>query len=356
MVSGHDRPEPRKPKSTSIAEATPDAIGDPLPGLNETPTSRKRHNNPKRTEEVDELGQDEAWGSDTIGYHDETYRPRPSRRRPNATNIYEGEAVPDEEVEEPVNVVDVCVEEEAFIPAAESKVDPIEQKAASDASIIAPEVFDAAQRDHVPINQPKKRGRKKKQPVVEENMEDKGPAEEPTAPAEPDPPAQATEVEEVAEKPKRKRGRPRKSDQPKATEISAPSTRVDPHEEPAGKALDDDHKEVSPEKVAEECKPKKAAKKPGEKVNVDSDTPPEDESAILKEKDANSRTPSRSVSSEPAGKKPKEVPAATAAEDKQVKSQAKETPKPAASQPKGLYRVGLSKKTRIAPLLKIIKK
>lgn len=356
MVSGHERPETRKTKSTSVAEATPNAVGDPLPGLDETLTSRKRHNNPKRIEEVDELGQDEAWDSDTIGYHHETYRPRPSRRRSNATSTHESEAVQHEEVEDPVNVVDLGVEEEARTATVEPVVDPIEQTFASEAPHTASEIYEAVQRDQVPTTQPKKRGRKKKQPVVEETIEGERPTEEPTAPAELDPPVQATEVEEVADKPKRKRGRPRKSDLPKPAEITAPSGPINPPEEPARKAAND-HNEVSPEKVAKEYKSKKTAKKPKERDNVDSDVPTEDESSALKEKDANSRIPARSVSSEPAGKKPKEAPAATAiAENKQGKSQAKEPPKPVASQSKAPYRVGLSKKTRIAPLLKIIKK
>lgn len=350
MASGHDRPKRRNSISASHTEAV-----SPLPDLSETPAGRKRKKKSKHIEEVDELGQDESWDSDTIGFHRETYTPCISRRRSNATSIHEDETAQHEEVEEPVNVVDMGVEEEPENPVTETLADPIEDNSASNTATTALEAPVTTEQETLPTTQPKKkRGRKKKQPIVEEAIQDEQPTEEPTTPAELDPPFQATEVEEVSEKPKRKRGRPRKSDQAKATEIDAPPEPVEAPEEPAGKTADDDYHGASPEEDEEKPKSKKTAKKQKKKDNIVEDIPREDESPALKEIGANSITPSRSMSSEPASKKSKDVPATT--ENSKVKSQAKEPPKPAVSQSKSLYRVGLSKKSRIAPLLKCIKK
>lgn len=353
MASGHDLRKKRKPTSASHADAA-----SPLPDTSETPASRKRKKKSQRIEEdVDELGQDESWDSDTIGHHRETYTPRLSRRRSNATNIHEDETAQQEEVEEPVDVVEIGVEEESENHITDIVADPMEENSASNIPpTTALEVPAATEGKNLPTAQPKKkRGRKKKQPVVEEAVQDEQTIEEPVAPVELDPPFQAVEVDDVSDKPKRKRGRPRKSDQAKATEIDAPPMPAESPDDPIGKkTLDEDYNEASAKEDEGNPKSKKAAKKQKKKDQVNVNTLREDGNLALKEVDVNSITPSRSASSEPVGKKSKEEPAA--ADNSKAKPKTKETPKSAASQSKALYRVGLSKKSRIAPLLKCIKK
>ncbi len=356
MAFGHDRPRRRKSASSPHAEATADATADPPPAPSGTPASQKRKKKSRPIQDVDELGHDDSWDSDAIGHHPELSRPRLSRRRSNASSIHEDETAQHEEPEEPVDAVDIGPEEEAVY-----LVEPVEQDPPSNPPPPALEAPIPAERVDAPTNQPKKRGRKKKQPVVEEVIRDERPVEEAAAvPTEPDPPPQAPEAEEVVKNPKKKRGRPRKSDQAKTAKTAPPPVPAEVPEEPPGKAPDNDAAGASPGQLGEEePKSKNAPRKRGKRTDDVAEEEPsgKDEVSALREVDANPGIPSRSASSEPAGKK---KPAETAAAENQAKARTKETPKPAAAaaatQSKVLYRVGLSKKTRIAPLLKIIRK
>ncbi|RYP80815.1 hypothetical protein DL769_002285 [Monosporascus sp. CRB-8-3] len=348
MASGHGRPKRRKSASASHAEEeAAEATNDALLALSETPASlKKRRRKAKGVEEVDELGHDDSWDSDAVGYHRETYRPRRSRRRSNVASIHEDETAQNEAAEDPVDVVGV--------DQTERPVDTVQEDSAAEAQPAAPEISEAVEPELPLKAQPKKRGRKKKQPAIEEVPQDEQPAEEEAAAIELDPPIQPAEVEEPVEKPKKKRGRPRKSDQAKAAEVDPPPAAVETQAEPEEQSRDNDDDEAPPEQVEGESKSKKAAQRRTRKSDPDEDMAPEQEPSALKELDGNAS--SRSMSSEPASKKSSEGGAATE-NDHQSKAQAaKETPKPAASQSKVLYRVGLSKKTRIAPLLKSIRK
>ncbi|RYP55767.1 hypothetical protein DL771_012358 [Monosporascus sp. 5C6A] len=348
MASGHGRPKRRKSASASHAEeALADASNDALPALSETPASlKKRRKKAKDVEEVDELGHDDSWDSDAVGHHRETYRPRRSRRRSNAASIHEDETAQNEAAEAPVDIVEM--------DQAEGPPDTVQEDSAPDAQPAVPEISKAVEPELPLKAQPKKRGRKKKQPAIEEIPQDQQPAEEEAAVIEIDPPIQPAEVEEPVEKPKKKRGRPRKSDPAKAAEVAVPPAAAETQGEPEEQTRDIDNDEAPPEQVEDEPKSKKAAQRRTRKSNPDEDTAPEQEASVLKELDGNAS--SGSMSSEPASKKSSEGRAATENNHQPKAETARETPKSAASQSKVLYRVGLSKKTRIAPLLKSIRK
>ncbi|RYP02986.1 hypothetical protein DL765_010635 [Monosporascus sp. GIB2] len=348
MASGHGRPKRRKSASASHAdEAVADATNDALLALSETPASpKKRRKKTKGVEEVDELGHDDSWDSDAVGHHLETYRPRRSRRRSNAASIHEDETAQNEAAEDPVDVVEV--------DQTEAPANTVQEDSAADAQPAAPEIPKAVEPELPLKPQPKKRGRKKKQPAIEEISQDEQPAEEEAAAIELDPPIQPAEAEEPVEKPKKKRGRPRKSDQAKAAEVAAPQAAAETQAEPEEQSCENDNDETPPEQVEDGPKSKKAAQRRTRKSDPDEDTAPGREASALKELDGNAS--SRSMSSEPATKNSSEGGAATENNHQSKAQTAKETPKPAASQSKVLYRVGLSKKTRIAPLLKSIRK
>ncbi|KAI1869324.1 uncharacterized protein JN550_005954 [Neoarthrinium moseri] len=196
-------------------------------------------------------------------------------------------------------------------------------------------------------SQPKKRGRPKKQPVTEEvpPMEDPtanhSDALPPTAPV----PNPGPESEPVA-KPKKKRGRPRKSEIPinddvgdqiptfeeqsgtNETKLGVPPGR---HLEDESTAIEDSGKEVEAN----------AATKPTDHQSKPKQPPNPKECALpLKETDRNSMLRSQSTLSD------SDKSTATTSLSKYTPSQAG----------KSVYRVGLSKRSRIAPLLKSLKK
>ncbi|RYP07871.1 hypothetical protein DL764_002237 [Monosporascus ibericus] len=351
MASGHGRPKRRKSASASHAEeAVADAANDALLALSGTPASqKKRRKKAKDVEEADELGHDDSWDSDAVGYHRETYRPRRSRRRSNAASIHEDETAQKEAAEDPVDAVGM--------DQTEGPADTVHEDSAAYAQPAAPEISQAVEPELPLKAQPKKRGRKKKQPTIEEIPQDEQPAEEEAAAVELDAPIQPAEVEGPVEKPRKKRGRPRKSDQAKAADVAAPPAeaemQAETQAEPEERSRDNDNDEAPPEQ-AEEPKSKKAVQRRIRKSDPDEDMAPEQKVSALKELGDNAS--SRSMSSEPASKKSSEEGAATENHHQSKAQTAKETPKPAASQSKVLYRVGLSKKTRIAPLLKSIRK
>ncbi|KAH6646776.1 hypothetical protein BKA67DRAFT_580546 [Truncatella angustata] len=198
----------------------------------------------------------------------------------------------------------------------------------------------AANSSSVPVVEPKKRGRKKKQPIVEkpsgeEQAEDTGASV--TAMPEP-----AADVQTPEEKPKKKRGRPRKSDVAKPVEVS--DEPMPAPERSAGKTtksasaenglvedgsttIEDSWKQPV---VDASTDSKNAQPKPTTDKTVTRDVSP------LKEADRNSLLASQSTISE---------------SNKSISKSM--TPSQAG---KAIYRVGLSKKSRIAPLLKIIRK
>ncbi|KAI0852079.1 hypothetical protein F5Y00DRAFT_206511 [Daldinia vernicosa] len=209
-----------------------------------------------------------------------------------------------------------------------------------------------------PTPQPKKRGRKKKQVVKEQILQEELPVENQAAAQEIPPAVKDPEVQIGPEKPKKKRGRPRKSDLAKPE--TAPAPEHDPHV--THKAHEDDaqHSEMTSEKIeaTEKRKPKKKQKPQSEvegKEEEDPTTDKDDVEDALKEINSNSRPSEEPVSAEevPAKPTPKQL-----ADQHKSNEKGSTVPKPisTSSQPKVPYRVGLSKRTRIASLLKIIKK
>ncbi|KAI4591479.1 hypothetical protein KJ359_001011 [Pestalotiopsis sp. 9143b] len=190
--------------------------------------------------------------------------------------------------------------------------------------------------------EPKKRGRKKKQPVSEDIVLDDEAqiSESATVPASVLPETQTTD-----EKPKRKRGRPRKSDvlQQADVQIESPADEGQSADGPA-------ENEIQPEKAPAKYDTK-AAKR--DKTQPVADTSIEDdETAQVEKKDEDKNTnisvsPLKETDRNALGRSQSTI----SDSDKSISKSA--TPSQAG---KMSYRVGLSKKSRIAPLLKMIRK
>jgi hypothetical protein len=202
---------------------------------------------------------------------------------------------------------------------------------------------------------PKKRGRKKKQHVTATPPAGTITAQEDsftyqnTALL-----GEQVEAEPSREKPKKKRGRPRKLEPLRATEEAVPELLVanklpDP-DSPPNEDKQDGSATVPSKQGDSEEKVKGMKKKATEEVEG---TESKEDRLPLKEMDSNLTSPTKPESTE-------ESPTKPGVEHKKEKStpnkQLKETPKLSATQSKITYRVGLSKRSRIAPLLKSIKK
>ncbi|KAF4493472.1 hypothetical protein FAGAP_10406 [Fusarium agapanthi] len=185
----------------------------------------------------------------------------------------------------------------------------------------------------------KSRGRPKKKVI-----------EEPTTMTEA--PSPRPEVVTPVTKPKKKRGRPKKSDQ---TDTKEEIPKIDPSASTNDASLSEDA--VRPEKKAkidlDESESKDELAEPSLKSKSR-------ESSILKESDPNILT--KSVSSLDDDTAPKASDAATEEKEEKVEKPAitsrSSTPSKGLSAiiNKPVYRVGLSKKSRIAPLLKCLRK
>ncbi|CAJ2511770.1 Uu.00g073950.m01.CDS01 [Anthostomella pinea] len=358
MASGHGCAKRRKViASPTVDTPVADSRAEPANGSPDPiPVKTNNKKRPKDMEDIDELGQDDSWDSDTIGYYRESYRPRTSRRRSKASISI----ILEDEVGEQTGFP-TPYEEVHNKPADElAEIAPADPEPPA-----APEspATKADQAEDQPTVQPKKRGRKKKQPVVEVLPQDVPDTGLQVVAQEPPPLGTALEVEAPVEKPKKKRGRPRKSDFSKA-EVVAPEPPVAETVAAPGTSTIFESKEGEVDELAaeqfeediEEPNAKRRKKSRKETRNTEASTPSiSAESLPLKELDRNSRSPSKLHPSDALAAK-----SVTPATDENLptKSQAKETPKstPTASQSKALYRVGLSKRSRIAPLLKIIKK
>ncbi|KAI1016239.1 hypothetical protein LB504_009067 [Fusarium proliferatum] len=190
----------------------------------------------------------------------------------------------------------------------------------------------------------KSRGRPKKKTM-----------EEPTAM--PEAPSPRPEVVTPVTKPKKKRGRPRKSDQ---TDAREESPKVDPSASTNDASLSEDA--VRPEK-----KPKIDIDESESKDELADESEMEPslksksrETSILKESDTNILAKSVSSLDDDAASKASDA----ATEEKEEKPEKPAIPSRSSTPSKGLsaiinkpvYRVGLSKKSRIAPLLKCLRK
>jgi hypothetical protein len=200
----------------------------------------------------------------------------------------------------------------------------------------------------------KKRGRKKKEPAVIEA----DPPDDCVPPVSDELSVPAPEVEAEEPKPKRKRGRPRKAEPTVVIEAEAlPDTHVEPNIQgavPADHGVDA-HVE---EKQLEEAPATKA-----KKTSRTSDEPADDSTvSVLSERDNNSARGGPQTKSEFPMVDAKDT---TAQENREVETPVKQVVKRDETPESGLlssqigkvqYRVGLSKKSRIAPLLKSLRK
>ncbi|KAI2468295.1 hypothetical protein F4781DRAFT_277035 [Annulohypoxylon bovei var. microspora] len=330
-------------------------IGDSTMG---DPPNKKRKKRSKDIQDEDELVQDQSWDPSTI----DDYKDNHKRRRPNEDDgdieliIHPPEEEPPQEIErgdlprEDVYRVDEPVPE---MPATELPIPPS-----------APE---PVQLEAQPVPPPKKRGRKKKQPANEQVVQDELPVENQATAQEPPTAAKGSEIQVEPEKPKKKRGRPRKSDPAKSEALIVPE--FEPIDPPKTLGNDDESEGITSERteaIKKSRRKPQAQRKEGEdvetnepaaNVNRDRDVTP------LKEISSNTRTPSKKSTSAEAVPTGPAIESLTgpnlppkSLEKGHTTPKPTPTPTPTTSQPKVPYRVGLSKRTRIASLLKIIKR
>ncbi|KAI5928110.1 hypothetical protein F4810DRAFT_647016 [Camillea tinctor] len=329
----------RSSRKMSVASQPEDTFEPLAKSSSKSPSTSRIKERPQTLEDADELGQEEYWNSDANDDYQDNYKPRPSRRRTKASRIIED----DDFGEDPISTtnegdqdkpIDVDVEVEAIPDAPNTSTVDDSSK--------------PSQSEPKPTTQPKKRGRKKKQPVLEE-INDSPSDESPVINQKPGSLASTNQTVVPTEKPKKKkRGRPRKSDTakveavdteqdvPAETSVISESEVVDAKQDQS--ASDDDDQET------EKRKTKKM------KVN---DQAAGDEPGPLKNVDRNTRSPSAALSSKETSTKTAEK---AAPENPPSKPEAKKTAASSTPQPKVPYRVGLSKRSRIAPLLKMIRK
>ncbi|KAK1544377.1 AT hook domain-containing protein [Colletotrichum paranaense] len=330
------------PEATIEIQSSPDIISA-------ASVRRKRRNvrdEPPQTTESHR--EDEGWDSDDIGFHRESYKPRVSRRRGSDSSRQDEAEMPGK-IEIPVAdmgpAAQLPLEEPAFLkePASTS------------------------------TTKPKKRGRPRKSDTA--ISESPAPAETSTMPqitdtSETVKDAAAGTVAATAATPtttKKKRGRPKKADnnasesvqqateKPHAPEVEhagdAPSGKAAKHSKGRGEHVDAQQQEGC---TAD------AGSGPREQGGSDRVLQPVTPNAALSKSGSDGLGPQKSAAAEGKGAATKETPAqadgdksgtAGKAEGKQRLS----TPAPL-SATKPIYRVGLSKRSRIAPLLKSLKK
>lgn len=265
------------------------------------------------------------WAFEGAEEQEEAYKPRPSRRRTKAASPVKDDSVSRKERLQ----VDVDHEEDEL--ALEHNDEPKSARGRKQ----RPEIEEPQDEDE-PLKaaaMPRKRGRpKKQQEVVELAPEATVILDEaeyhPVEETHNDQPAELA-ADEAPEPRKKKRGRPRKSDIAKASGATSRSTEDKEIDVPP--LADDDNAESKPDVKT--------------KVGKGAARAPSPQRSPLEAKDANAASPPQ---------KPQEGENIPAMEKTTKATTA--TKLPTTPQPQSLYRVGLSKKTRIAPLLKMIRK
>ncbi|KAI1438598.1 hypothetical protein GGR50DRAFT_369929 [Xylaria sp. CBS 124048] len=303
--------------------------------------SKKKQTVPEETEQ-DELSRDNTWDADEIGLPRELYKPRPSKRRAAAATA---------------NFPDVGYDADIIAEVSDGaaiRLRGVTKPPASSSMDIDPLV--------APSEAPPKpkRGRKKKGDVMEASLAEIEPAEVSYLEQDFHPSSEEAEVEPVKgkpkEKPKKKPGRSRKKETANITEKAVPEPPIAKETLKTGSPQQDDDLDRSAAPMRKEQDGGKGVirkeRKPVEDAEATEDTESKEARVPLKEVESNTKTPSELLSTEETPRKaiePKEEKAA-------AKMQSRETAKPATLQPKATYRVGLSKRSRIAPLLKTIRK
>ncbi|KAI0435933.1 hypothetical protein F4803DRAFT_263905 [Xylaria telfairii] len=329
-----DLPEERSPVAAQEIE-TPkpkkSRESPPVRPQSRTPVAKGKKRAVQDFEE-DELSRDDVWDGNDIDPAQDSYKPRTTKRRSVL-------AASVSDIGNKIGTLD-DISDEAIIPTQDPPGVP-------------------APLEPQPEAQLKKRGRKKKQLITEEPLIEIDTNEESHSNQNAPSPEKAAEVEPSPSKPKKKRGRPRKSGPPKAAEDPLPEPSVTGEPPITESPQKDDNADTSAAvsktqgKGDQKGKGRKKEKKTPEEVE---DTESDDDRPPLKEVDSNLRSPSKPLST--SEETPAKSRSGSTEEEKKstLKTQSKETPKSTASQSKPTYRVGLSKRSRIAPLLKSIKK
>ncbi|KAI0484245.1 hypothetical protein GGR56DRAFT_15776 [Xylariaceae sp. FL0804] len=308
----------------------------------QTQSTKKKRKKVQRSTVVSEeplIGQDDAWDSDEIKSHRESYKPRPTKRRLRP-------AVPGDEDGEPEG--DAQADGQAIEDIRDDTVEPTSEATQEPTQ-------DPHGGEVQSTNMPKKRGRKKKQTTTDRN-----PKEINVSDIQEVDQALPNDVEAVehtipAEKPKKKRGRPRKSEM---TRLAEEATVQPPRaaEVVETRETDDELAEQDMDETQPTKKKQKKSEAQAEEVGPQSDTPnPQRKALALEEVDANTRSPTVSRASDMENA----TPAPESRDKKKTSSKSLESEaaaKSAAVQSRTPYRVGLSKRSRIAPLLKSIRK
>ncbi|KAF4877047.1 hypothetical protein CGCSCA1_v003746 [Colletotrichum siamense] len=330
------------PEATIEIQSSPDIISA-------APVRKKRSQHRDESPQAAALHVADDWNSDDIGFPREMYKPRPSRRRGSDASRQSDNG----------NATFTTVPEADMGPAAQ-----LIERAAPPASPL----------------KPKKRGRPRKS--------DAAAAPEPAETQAPSPGVAPAVLSEVAESPaaaeptsaatqqtKKKRGRPRKSDK-----VVAAHVQQEPVDQPAAVEPADEAKNISVpvdlepagdnqlEKTSRSTKPKKSDKKRStEEVTgkgpASETTSEAGEARALQPTTANSGLKPGSDGSGPQSTATEGEAAVVTPQKNEVKKEVagkvdgkQGFPTPASQAGKPLYRVGLSKKSKIAPLLKIVRK
>ena len=314
----------------------------------ETPVSKGKKRT-RRVIEEDELCQDDPWDVDGINAPQTSYKPRPTKRRSVAARDFVSVENNEDTIEDTQNDQMPPTQSPPKLPAsALPDTDPVEPP--PDA---APEAPPEALPEVPPEAAPKKRGRKKKQPVpdvspTEAEVHDDSQLNQTCAS-----PDKVATVEPSPEKPKKRRGRPRKSELPKSVEESPPEPPIADELPETNLPRDDSTLDESGAAITKQKDSKGKTRKRRNAIEEEEPLDSDESRLPLKEVDNNTRSPSKSVS---ARGSPEKASAELGDKIQTPKAQPRETPMLGASQSKVRYRVGLSKRSRIAPLLKSIRK
>ncbi|KAI0392497.1 hypothetical protein F5Y17DRAFT_436239 [Xylariaceae sp. FL0594] len=297
----------------------------------------------REMDDEDELNHGPTTGPNQVNLLQESYRPRPTKRRLATASGPSTEASMDS------------------LRTAREQTPVVDANASSAGPHLEPVYTDPLQRQ--PAAGPKKRGRKKKQPVTEpppKQMGDEGILEGSRGPLTC---KNVAEGQHVVEKPKKKRGRPRKTDAPKMMETALPDTQIPPVEDELPKARSFPQSNGKSESASASIKDEKGD--PAEVTNFENRGTSVDDGGTestggrppLEERNTNTKATAEHGSGE--GQDTKAEPE-TRQDMKSAQKPAQLAGvvhnKPPATPSKVVYRVGLSKRTRIAPLLKSIKK
>jgi len=282
-------------------------------------------------EEEDELAaHTDPWAFDAVDDHEEAYKPRPGRRRTKASSPSR-----DRTNRRISKANDEHEEDELALPDIEEPRSARGRKRRVEAS------DEEEEPEEVAVVPKKKRGRPKKKQPVEETAPEEGFINDEcdTQNQKREPVTQPSEaaIKSAPEPPpKKRRGRPKKSDKAKATTTAAPDTVETPK---AAKASKKDEGRI------EDTDRKHVAEIPPSDDDDDEAPSPSPKRPALELKDSNTAVPTEKT-------KEQDMEASDLKPAKPVVRAVT----PTALQRGAQYRVGLSKKSRIAPLLKIIRK